>query len=220
MKRISSYLLGMVLITAVSCSFAAEPTNLSIAKKSVRRYHDSGEYVKDINTVGNRALAYLEKRVAINNFHQQKPAIVLDIDETSLSNYPDMDKMDFGGTMEQITAAENQAKDPAIETTLKLYNYAKAHNIAVIFLTGRAEKDRAPTEQNLTSAGYQGWEKLILRDGEFIKAPAAVYKTATRKELKAQGYDILLNMGDQFSDLRGGFADKTFKLPNPYYIIP
>jgi len=25
---------------------------------------------------------------------------------------------------------------------------------------------------------------------------------------------------DQFSDLDGGFADKTFKLPNPNYFLP
>jgi len=27
-------------------------------------------------------------------------------------------------------------------------------------------------------------------------------------------------MGDQESDLRGGYAEKTFKLPNPVYFLP
>jgi len=31
---------------------------------------------------------------------------------------------------------------------------------------------------------------------------------------------IVLNIGDQQSDLVGGHADKAFKLPNPYYLIP
>jgi hypothetical protein len=30
----------------------------------------------------------------------------------------------------------------------------------------------------------------------------------------------VLNMGDQLSDLEGGYAERTFKLPNPFYWIP
>jgi len=32
-----------------------------------------------------------------------------------------------------------------------------------------------------------------------------------------QGYAIVVNIGDQMSDLDGGFAERTFKLPNPFY---
>jgi hypothetical protein len=28
------------------------------------------------------------------------------------------------------------------------------------------------------------------------------------------------NLGDQFSDLDGGFSDRTFKIPNPMYFLP
>lgn len=31
---------------------------------------------------------------------------------------------------------------------------------------------------------------------------------------------IIINAGDQESDLIGGCADATFKLPDPYYFIP
>jgi hypothetical protein len=34
------------------------------------------------------------------------------------------------------------------------------------------------------------------------------------------GDEIVGNFGDQFSDLVGGAADKTFKLPNPNYFLP
>jgi hypothetical protein len=30
----------------------------------------------------------------------------------------------------------------------------------------------------------------------------------------------VLNIGDQASDLRGGHAEKTILLPNPFYSIP
>ena len=40
------------------------------------------------------------------------------------------------------------------------------------------------------------------------------------KEVAEQGYTIILSMGDQNSDLLGGYAEKTFKLPNPVYFLP
>ena len=46
------------------------------------------------------------------------------------------------------------------------------------------------------------------------------YKSATRAYIESLGYDIVGNFGDQFSDLEGGYADKTFKLPNPNYYLP
>ena len=46
------------------------------------------------------------------------------------------------------------------------------------------------------------------------------YKSATRAHIESLGYDIVANFGDQFSDLKGGFADRTFKLPNPNYFLP
>jgi predicted secreted acid phosphatase len=47
------------------------------------------------------------------------------------------------------------------------------------------------------------------------------YKSATREYIeKTLGYDIVANFGDQYSDMSGGFEDRTFKLPNPSYFLP
>ena len=46
------------------------------------------------------------------------------------------------------------------------------------------------------------------------------YKSGVRAHIESLGYDIVGNFGDQFSDLEGGFADKTFKMPNPNYFLP
>lgn len=218
MKKILSLVLVSVALTS-GVAYAQEPANLSLLKQKVKRYHDSGNYDKDIANVMQKAMRYLELRIKRQDF-KGKPAIVLDIDETSLSNYPDMVRLDFGGTIEEIRADEDKGMDEAIAPTIKLYRFAKENKIAIFFLTGRFEEERATTEENLKKAGYTNFDGLILRDGELRNAPAAVYKTARRKELEAKGYDIIISIGDQQSDLRGGFADKTFKLPNPYYFIP
>ena len=46
------------------------------------------------------------------------------------------------------------------------------------------------------------------------------YKSATRGYVESLGYDIVASFGDQYSDLTGGFADRTFKMPNPNYYLP
>ena len=46
------------------------------------------------------------------------------------------------------------------------------------------------------------------------------YKSGTRAHLEDQGEHIVLNLGDQHSDLAGGHAEKPVKLPNPMYYLP
>jgi acid phosphatase len=216
-------LFAVILIASFipTLSIAKEPTNLAVIKKQLMHYHDSGEYISDIKNVNNEALQYLKERVQKADFNGKKPAIILDIDETSLSNYDDMVKLNFGGTLKEILSYEDNGTDPAIPSTLDLYQFAKANKVAVIFLTGRFEYERNATAKNLQQAGYKQWDKLILRNHKYKTSPAAEYKTAIRKQLEEeQGYDIILNIGDQYSDLSGGYADKTYKLPNPYYFIP
>jgi predicted secreted acid phosphatase len=50
--------------------------------------------------------------------------------------------------------------------------------------------------------------------------PTIQYKSGTRAYIESQGYDVVADIGDQFSDLLGGYADKTFKMPNPNYYLP
>ena len=219
MNRILSYWLVISLATTMA-AFAKEPENIILTKQKLVQYHDSGQYDKDIQQVLHQAKRYLSSRLNQANFAGKKPAIVLDIDETSLSNYTDIVKFDFGGTVDIIQKAEDEGNDQAIPETLQLYQFAKAHDVAVFFLTGRKEEERVVTSGNLKKTGYANWDKLILRDGEYKNKPAAIYKTAMRKEITQQGYDIVFSIGDQQSDLVGGYADKTYKLPNPYYFIP
>ena len=49
---------------------------------------------------------------------------------------------------------------------------------------------------------------------------AAPFKTKVRRQLEHAGYDIVFSIGDQYSDLKGGYADKTYKLVNPFYYVP
>ena len=200
-------------------SYADNIKNLDTIKQDLIHYHDSGLYDKNINTVISQAQKYLATRLASPK-STDKLAIVLDIDETSLSNYHDMVNMSFGGTFKEIVDAEGKGTDTVIQPTLALYRYAKAHHVAVFFITGRTENYRAGTIKNLNQVGYHDWDGLTLKAENYHQKTAATYKIAERQAITKQGYDIVLNIGDQKSDLVGGYADKTFRLPNPYYLVP
>ena len=53
------------------------------------------------------------------------------------------------------------------------------------------------------------------------KKAATTYKSEKRKQIESEGYRILGNSGDQWSDLLGSsMSARSFKLPNPMYYIP
>src|SRR6185312_3763198 len=108
---------------------------------SLRKYHDSGAYGRDLSSVDGAAQTYLAlrlkqakapkgKRVKLTG----KPAIVLDIDETSLSNY---DGLEHSGFTAAGLAASSVVTRTPIKPTLSLYRYARSHGVAVFFVTGR-----------------------------------------------------------------------------------
>jgi predicted secreted acid phosphatase len=211
-----------VFLLGSSLSFAVEPKNLTFVKQELILYHDSGNYEYDVSSVINKARDYLEKRIAENevNNAKKKLAVVLDVDDTAITLYSFLKKNDFGDTQNMFLAAFKKVDLPAIPETLSLYNFAKQKGLAVFFITGRKEYFRTTTVQELKNAGYKDWNGLYLRSNiDFLK-PAAVYKTAIRKKITERGYDIVLSVGDQYSDLVGGYADYLVKLPNPFYFLP
>jgi predicted secreted acid phosphatase len=212
-----------VLLTLTSCiALAQEPANLYFAKQQLIKYHDSGAYNRDIALVAQNAENYLKQALARPATDKRKLAIVLDIDDTALSGYENWKALGFGGTSAAITEVIHKGDETPLAGVVHLYNFAKEHKVAVFFITGRPESLRSITEKNLLAAGYKNWDGLYLRSEDYNKTYKTIvpYKAATRKQIIAQGYDIVINMGDQQSDLDGGYADRNFKLPNPYYLIP
>jgi 5'-nucleotidase (lipoprotein e(P4) family) len=197
--------------------FAVEPANLDTAKTAVYRYVNSGEYAKDLGEVTLKATKYLAKRLNKPAKAGEKRAIVLDIDETALTNLPHFIANDFGyvPAVWHRWVASGQAK--AIVPVQVLYDMARRADVAIFFITGRTEKDRPGTEKNLREIGYASWNKIYYAPDENAP-PMRRFKAGIRQQLVAEGYTIVLNVGDQESDLTGGYAEKTFKLPNPIYL--
>lgn len=219
-RSLSAITLGTVIL--FSGSTFAEPPNLTLAKNELKNYHDSGIYQKELTQVILKAQKYINQQSSLNEKEKlpKKLAIVLDIDETSLSNYNSMIQRDFGGNRTLYHQDIMAANAPAIKPMLALYQDALAHDVNVFFVTGRNESERKATEQNLIKEGYSKWAGLYLRPMSYSSKSIIPFKSHTRKTITEKGYTIVASIGDQYSDLKGGYAQKVFKLPNPYYYLP
>lgn len=195
---------------------AASIPNLDSVKAEIEAYYTSGNYLHEASAVVARAQAYVDARL---REHPRKPAIVLDIDDTALSDYGYEASHDFGYDPRTYDADINAEAFPAIAPTLAFARHVKREGVAVIFVTGRRTPQRAATLGNLEKVGYPV-DALWLRPVADRAHSVIPFKSHAREEIEHEGYSVLISMGDQYSDLRGGYADRDFKLPNPMYLVP
>ena len=148
-------------------------------------------------------------------------AIVSDLDETLLDNRPffetikgqNEDQIDWGAFENWQKTCQSQPLKP----TKELLEYARSRGVAIFFVTGRMERLRRVTIENLLKHG-------IAYDGLYMRANgneqnASSMKSAYRKQIEDMGFKIVVNIGDQYSDLAGGYSTDCEKLPNKIYYI-
>lgn len=202
---------------------AGEPPNLDTLKQQLTHYQSCTQadcYQPQLDRQADLALGFLKQSVATAK-PAEKLALVLDIDETSLSNWSVIQHDDFGYILNDSNWCITLHCAPAIAGTLRLYQEARKNNVAVFFITGRPEAQRADTVADLKAIGYDQWQQLYLRPEDHPKDETVTqYKSGDRAKIVAQGYRIVLNVGDQMSDLEGTpQADHSVKYPNPFYLI-
>jgi predicted secreted acid phosphatase len=214
--------LGLALLLAVGSLPAVEPQNLYNLKQELTAYVASGEYGKNVAQVAQDATKYLVKRIPkgipASAKGATKLAIVFDIDETTLSNLRHIQANDYCYVPKVWNAWVAEGQATAIFPVQAVYQTAVNGHIDIFFITGRSPSSAAATERNLHQVGYETWTRVIYKPDDFAESTRA-FKIDARRKLTAEGYLIIANIGDQHSDLIGGYAEKTFKLPNPFYIV-
>ena len=223
--------------------------NIDSVKKTIYTYYgdpgtgiankESSPYINELNSIVSKATAELKPEYDAAIAKGERPAIVFDADDTTLWTYDmEVGDMHFNyNPAEQDVWVQGQ-KFPAVPGMVALERTAQKAGCTVVGLTGRNDNQKAATLGNLAKVGYTGltpenyytkWTgQGASQQPSYIHCAAAScttieYKSQTRAhvESKAGGkYDIVANFGDQFSDLIGGHADRTIKLPNPTYYLP
>lgn len=201
-------LLRRVSVTAVSATAlvalaapaeattpSGSPAVVTAAPAATAADVDYDTWQRDCRAVMDQALPYLKQRIA-DTGPGEKQAIVLDIDNTALET-------DFGFSFPQ----------PANEPVLEVARYAEERGVDLFFVTARPGIIHSPTEWNLDQAGYES-SGLYVRGFLDLFKNVADYKTAQRVAIERKGYTIIANIGNSPTDLSGGHAEKTFKLPD------
>jgi hypothetical protein len=198
-------------------------------------YAPDGAYVNEMAGLESDAAKDLDK-AAKKSKGADNLAIVLDIDDTTLNTYSYEIYSNFVFSPTDNAAFVNAAIFPPVPGMPAFAAHAAADGYTVFFITGRPDStdptksQRPGTVTNLTNAGYTtplDPSHLFMKDQTLSWLTSCTptctttqYKTLTRQHIESLGYDIVENLGDQFSDLTGGFADEPIKVPNPMYFIP
>jgi hypothetical protein len=208
--------------------------------KALHQFSPTSSYADEMAGIVANAEKFLRKPNAGSGTGTK--AVLFDIDDTVLNTYSYEIYSNFVYNPTTNAAFVNACLTttgcvfPAVPSMVGLEQYAESQGYAVFFLTGRpgaASNTQLPgTLANLTAAGYDvDPDNVYLKDpaspwlsscsnGVTITCTTTQYKSLTRQHIESLGFDIVANFGDQFSDLNGGFADATFKIPNPMYFLP
>ncbi|MFJ3667518.1 HAD family acid phosphatase [Streptomyces sp. NPDC090106] len=182
--------LAVTAVSATALAALATPAHAASTEDV-----DYTTWQTDCQTVMDQALPYLQQRIAATK-PGEKQAIVFDIDNTTLET-------DFGFSYPQ----------PANQPVLDVALYAQEHGVALFFVTARPGIIYAVTDYNLDHVGYDV-SGLYVRNFIDLFKDVAAYKTAQRVAIENKGYTIIANIGNSATDLSGGHAEKTYKLPD------
>ncbi|MFF3514621.1 HAD family acid phosphatase [Streptomyces sp. NPDC002573] len=225
-----------------------EPYNIGLLVKDIDTYYGAtldsngvyqasadSPYAKDLAHIESSAERYIDRAARKAHRHGEKPAVVFDIDDTLLLSLDYEKKTNYTYNSATWAAYVGKADRPAVPGTPELVRYAESKGVEVFYNSGLTEAQRSAAVENLKKVGADvnlDAAHMFLKDAanppSYLKDCAAPgswkcttvqYKSGTRGHIEDLGYDIIANFGDQYSDLDGGHADRTYKLPNPTYFV-
>ncbi|MEU0058032.1 HAD family acid phosphatase [Streptomyces sp. NPDC006334] len=199
MRRIAMTAVTTAAVTAMAVPAGAQAATATgsstVATTAAAADVDYATWQADCQVVMNQALPYLKQRIAAAK-PGEKQALILDIDNTALET-------DFGFSYPQ----------PANKPVRDVAQYAQEHEVSLFFVTARPGIIAGFTDYNLKQVGYKV-SGLRVRGLFDLFKDVAAYKTAQRADIENKGYTIIANIGNSATDLSGGHAEKTYKLPD------
>lgn len=200
--------------TLVENNCLPRPENVGIAHQKAVAYYESGCFDKEIAAFVENVKAQFTEPA-----QNDMQTIIFDIDETVLSDYCNIKKIQFGYIPKLSHKWILQASAPAIPAMKDLYLYLLGKGYRIVFLTGRKYNEYEATQKNLEKEGFIGYDRLIVKPEEDHHTPNATYKARERAKLTKEGYEIVATFGDQATDLMGGETGKPFQVPAYMYSL-
>ncbi|GAA4698085.1 HAD family acid phosphatase [Nocardioides conyzicola] len=234
--------------TVAAPASGADIPNIDSVKSTIRTYYNAAKdagtglwvsnkttspYITELGGIQQGILADLPATAPADS------AVVFDVDATLLSDFDfeEATHYNYDSTVADQWVADHRY--PAVAGMPALVRTLEARGYDVYGVTGRPFAQEDDTVANLTEQGYTtaGSTPIFDNANLFTKEDPAVgtvdcttdgnpascstveRKAAARSHIESGGDNIVLNVGDQWSDLMGGFAVDTVKLPNPTYFL-
>jgi hypothetical protein len=247
--RATAYNAALAKQTAAAAKVAKDEKAVKKAKKALKHAKTPAARKRAHRKLDKAKKALKKDKAALAAITlPAQPAVVFDADDTTLWTYDMEDgamKFVFDPVLQGTWVTGRLF--PATPGMAALVKAAAAAGCTVFGLTGRSAGQQADTIANLTEKGYvdAANKPLFTAAHYFTKGTVTVsnsnasiptqpwvdcgsdnacstieYKSDTRAHIEDQGFDIVGNFGDQWSDLIGEHADHVYKLPNATYYLP
>lgn len=163
---------------------------------------------------------FINKQIDIYYDKNIKFAIVFDIDDTIISTYVD------NRTQEEYIRPIGLMKD-VYNTVINAKNFSGNNMFDVFFVTARPVVFRKETEMTLKNHGFNKYKTLYMRNLDIRKLQSkkkldenecvCFYKERARADIEQKhGLKVLLTIGDQETDMRGGYFIYAWKIYAEY----
>ena len=171
-------------------------------------------YIKDINWGCSIGIQYLTKISAFykpgGKFHGKIGLVIFDFDEClcfgDVSGCLSHKEMDLG-----TISGQGVFLLPPNTSVVKMAETAKSLGFKIVVLTARPEESKLATLYNLVFCKIP-YDMLLMNSGNSDPQ----FKVKTRRQLTKPNQDIVLTVGDQWTDLYlPGSNTAAIKLPEP-----
>ena len=188
-----------------------------MTKDQVVEYYETDAHEQEVSKILKQA------RDIVNSADiSEETVVVLDIDESSLNHYKALKEYDFpqGDNHKVWNECIFADAGTPIQATLDFYKFCLDKGLKIFFVSARVADSIDATKLALKDAGYTQFEDVFVFPKEIADYNPdrfTNFKSERRAYIESLGFKILLSVGDQPSDLIGGFTKYTCELPNYLY---
>ncbi|OEU69000.1 MAG: acid phosphatase [Desulfovibrio sp. S3730MH75] len=207
---------GCVSTTAKRLKDTGQMVSLPDARSRILEYHESGQYLQDVQASALEVAQAVEKAVVGG---MKCPAVVMSVEDVLVSTYNVRKKQGFSDNVsarKDVDANVILGILPALQPTLELYDSLVVHNVPVFLISHRPENMRVSILENIAGAGYSGWSGLYLLPPKYQEDSSGFYEEVCRR-LSVSGLNTVARVGVIQSDTAGAKTGTAFLYPNYIY---
>ncbi|WP_031483467.1 HAD family acid phosphatase [Maridesulfovibrio frigidus] len=207
---------GCVSTTAKRLKDTGQMVSIPDARTRVLEYHESGQYLLDVQASVKEIADAVEKAVVGG---MKYPAVVMSVEDVLVSTYKIRKKQGFSDNVsgrKEVDSNVILGILPVLRPTLELYDSLLMHNVPVFLISHRPENMRVSILENLAGVGYSGWSGLYLLPPKYEKDSSGFYEEVCRG-LSGTGINIVARVGVIQSDTAGAKVGTAFLYPNYIY---